>query len=87
MAFAKRMATLEACTWLSIPILPSLINPRYSVNDSRGAGTAWIYFTSLAVFGSFFILNLVLGVLEGQFHKAGMRIHYRSLADKKRCVT
>jgi hypothetical protein len=25
----------------------------------------WLYFISLVIFGAFFVLNLVLGVLEG----------------------
>jgi len=43
------------------------------INDAMGNGWPWIYFVSLVVAGSFFVLNLVLGVLSG-FVKA---IFYR----------
>jgi hypothetical protein len=29
----------------------------------------WIYFTSMVVFGAFFVMNLILGVLSGEFSK------------------
>lgn len=35
------------------------------VNDAIGWETPWIYFVSLIILGSFFVLNLVLGVLSG----------------------
>ena len=35
------------------------------INDSIGYGWPWIYFVSLIIIGSFFVLNLVLGVLSG----------------------
>jgi len=31
----------------------------------HGYGWPWIYFVSLIIIGSFFVLNLVLGVLSG----------------------
>ncbi|XP_016084368.1 voltage-dependent L-type calcium channel subunit alpha-1F [Sinocyclocheilus grahami] len=39
------------------------------MNDSIGFELPWIYFVSLVIFGSFFVLNLVLGVLSGEFSK------------------
>ncbi|OQV25674.1 Voltage-dependent L-type calcium channel subunit alpha-1C [Hypsibius exemplaris] len=41
----------------------------YWMNDSLGYMWPWIYFVSLVVLGSFFVLNLVLGVLSGEFSK------------------
>lgn len=35
------------------------------MNDAIGYEIPWIYFVSLVIFGSFFIINLVLGVLSG----------------------
>lgn len=35
------------------------------MNDSVGRVWPWIYFVSLIIIGSFFVLNLVLGVLSG----------------------
>lgn len=35
------------------------------MNDAIGFDIPWIYFVSLVIFGSFFIINLVLGVLSG----------------------
>ncbi len=37
----------------------------YWTNDSMGIYFNWIYFVPLIVIGSFFMLNLVLGVLSG----------------------
>lgn len=34
-------------------------------NDALGSTFNWIYFVPLIVIGSFFMLNLVLGVLSG----------------------
>ncbi|KAK0132300.1 Dihydropyridine-sensitive L-type skeletal muscle calcium channel subunit alpha-1 [Merluccius polli] len=39
------------------------------VNDAIGMEWSWIYFTTLILVGSFFVLNLVLGVLSGEFTK------------------
>uniref|UniRef100_A0A3B3S5J0 Voltage-dependent L-type calcium channel subunit alpha n=1 Tax=Paramormyrops kingsleyae TaxID=1676925 RepID=A0A3B3S5J0_9TELE len=36
----------------------------YWMNDAIGYELPWIYFVSLVLFGSFFVLNLVLGVLS-----------------------
>ncbi|PWA32419.1 hypothetical protein CCH79_00020431 [Gambusia affinis] len=37
----------------------------YWMNDAIGFELPWVYFVSLVIFGSFFVLNLVLGVLSG----------------------
>ncbi|KAK7880741.1 hypothetical protein WMY93_032625 [Mugilogobius chulae] len=41
----------------------------YWMNDAIGHEIPWVYFVSLVIFGSFFIINLVLGVLSGEFSK------------------
>ena len=35
------------------------------MNDALGSYWPWIYFLTLIILGSFFVLNLVLGVLSG----------------------
>jgi len=35
------------------------------INDAMGITWPWIYFVSLIIIGSFFVMNLVLGVLSG----------------------
>ena len=40
-------------------------NVMYWTNDAVGSSWSWIYFVPLIVIGSFFMLNLVLGVLSG----------------------
>ncbi|XP_063064429.1 dihydropyridine-sensitive L-type skeletal muscle calcium channel subunit alpha-1-like [Engraulis encrasicolus] len=47
----------------------SWTNVLYWVNDAIGKSWAWIYFVSLILLGSFFMLNLTLGVLSGEFSK------------------
>ncbi len=39
--------------------------PFFQTNDSMGSYFNWVYFVPLIVIGSFFMLNLVLGVLSG----------------------
>jgi len=35
------------------------------INDAMGIAWPWVYFVSLIIIGSFFVMNLVLGVLSG----------------------
>lgn len=39
--------------------------PLFQMQDAMGYELPWVYFVSLVIFGSFFVLNLVLGVLSG----------------------
>uniref|UniRef100_A0A8C8MG16 Voltage-dependent L-type calcium channel subunit alpha n=1 Tax=Oncorhynchus tshawytscha TaxID=74940 RepID=A0A8C8MG16_ONCTS len=59
----------------------------YWVNDAIGFGTPAIYFVSLIILGSFFVLNLVLGVLSGEFskerEKAKARGDFQKLREKQ----
>ncbi|XP_059091600.1 muscle calcium channel subunit alpha-1-like isoform X4 [Tigriopus californicus] len=41
----------------------------YWVNDAAGNSWPWIYFVSLVLIGAFFIMNLILGTLCGEFSK------------------
>jgi len=41
----------------------------YWVHDSQGRTWQWFYFVTMVVLGSFFVMNLILGVLSGEFSK------------------
>ncbi|XP_063309282.1 voltage-dependent L-type calcium channel subunit alpha-1S [Pelobates fuscus] len=56
----------------------------YWVNDAIGNEWPWIYFVSLILLGSFFILNLVLGVLSGEFTKEREKAKSRGAFQKLR---
>ncbi|XP_070515122.1 voltage-dependent calcium channel type A subunit alpha-1 isoform X21 [Cardiocondyla obscurior] len=49
----------------------------YWTNDALGNTYNWIYFIPLIVLGSFFMLNLVLGVLSGEFAKEREKVENR----------
>ncbi|XP_055964118.1 LOW QUALITY PROTEIN: voltage-dependent R-type calcium channel subunit alpha-1E [Sorex fumeus] len=50
----------------------------YNVNQRcLGATWNWLYFIPLIIIGSFFVLNLVLGVLSGEFAKERERVENR----------
>ncbi|XP_042565276.1 probable voltage-dependent N-type calcium channel subunit alpha-1B [Clupea harengus] len=49
----------------------------YNANDSSGNTWNWLYFVPLIIIGSFFMLNLVLGVLSGEFAKERERVEKR----------
>ncbi|XP_019522938.1 PREDICTED: voltage-dependent L-type calcium channel subunit alpha-1D isoform X1 [Hipposideros armiger] len=59
----------------------------YWVNDAIGWEWPWVYFVSLIILGSFFVLNLVLGVLSGEFskerEKAKARGDFQKLREKQ----
>ncbi|XP_072537833.1 calcium channel, voltage-dependent, L type, alpha 1S subunit, b isoform X2 [Salminus brasiliensis] len=62
--FGFAMLTVFQCITME-----SWTNVLYWVNDAIGNEWAWIYFVTLILLGSFFVLNLVLGVLSGEFSK------------------
>lgn len=80
--FALAMLTVFQCItmegWTDI---------MYYVNQAMGYGWPWIYFISLIIIGSFFVLNLVLGVLSGEFskerEKAKARGDFQKLREKQ----
>ncbi|KAJ8376492.1 hypothetical protein SKAU_G00070720 [Synaphobranchus kaupii] len=49
----------------------------YNTNDALGPRWNWLYFIPLIIIGSFFVLNLVLGVLSGEFAKERERVENR----------
>ncbi|XP_061745003.1 voltage-dependent L-type calcium channel subunit alpha-1D-like [Nerophis ophidion] len=59
----------------------------YWMNDAMGFELPWVYFVTLVIFGSFFVLNLVLGVLSGEFskerEKAKARGDFQKLREKQ----
>ncbi|KAL6459510.1 hypothetical protein MHYP_G00312690 [Metynnis hypsauchen] len=59
----------------------------YFVNDAVGNSWPWLYFVTLIIIGSFFVLNLVLGVLSGEFskerEKAKARGDFQKLREKQ----
>uniref|UniRef100_A0A8K9V4N4 Voltage-dependent L-type calcium channel subunit alpha n=1 Tax=Oncorhynchus mykiss TaxID=8022 RepID=A0A8K9V4N4_ONCMY len=59
----------------------------YWMQDAMGYELPWAYFVSLVIFGSFFVLNLVLGVLSGEFskerEKAKARGDFQKLREKQ----
>ncbi|KAK3509851.1 hypothetical protein QTP70_015373, partial [Hemibagrus guttatus] len=50
----------------------------YYSNDALGSTWNWLYYVPLIIIGSFFMLNLVLGVLSGEFAKERERVENRS---------
>ncbi|XP_044762300.1 voltage-dependent calcium channel type A subunit alpha-1 isoform X14 [Coccinella septempunctata] len=52
-------------------------NILYQMNDAVGSMCNWMYFVPLIVLGSFFMLNLVLGVLSGEFAKEREKVENR----------
>lgn len=49
--------TIDVCLLVSPPF--------FQTNDAAGNTWNWLYFIPLIIIGSFFMLNLVLGVLSG----------------------
>ncbi|KAI5632670.1 ion transport protein domain-containing protein [Phthorimaea operculella] len=59
----------------------------YWTNDALGSAFNWVYFVPLIVLGSFFMLNLVLGVLSGEFSNERGRVERREQFQKERART
>lgn len=80
--FGLAMLTVFQCITLE-----GWTNVMYNVNDAEGNSWPWIYFISLIIIGSFFVLNLVLGVLSGEFskerEKAKARGDFQKLREKQ----
>nr|QQY02566.1 voltage-dependent L-type calcium channel subunit alpha-1F [Cryptocotyle lingua] len=56
----------------------------YKITDAVGSWWPWIYFVTLILLGSFFVMNLVLGVLSGEFSKEKEKIDRTLLFRKER---
>ncbi|XP_071054916.1 muscle calcium channel subunit alpha-1 [Onthophagus taurus] len=59
----------------------------YNIQDSLGGSWQWSYFVSMVIFGAFFVMNLILGVLSGEFskerEKAKARGDFHKLREKQ----
>eukprot|EP00794_Sanderia_malayensis_P006217 gene6217-6933_t len=64
---------LAALTVFQCITLEGWTDVLYQINDVNGASWPWIYFITLITWGSFFVLNLILGVLSGEFAKEKAR--------------
>lgn len=49
----------------------------YNLQDAMGSGSEWVYFVSMVFFGAFFTMNLILGVLSGEFGKQKEKVESR----------
>ncbi|XP_066499843.1 calcium channel, voltage-dependent, L type, alpha 1S subunit, b [Hoplias malabaricus] len=77
--FGFAMLTVFQCITME-----SWTNVLYWVNDAIGNDWPWLYFVSLILVGSFFVLNLVLGVLSGEFTKEREKCRSRGEYQKLR---
>ncbi|XP_013174774.1 PREDICTED: muscle calcium channel subunit alpha-1-like isoform X1 [Papilio xuthus] len=59
----------------------------YNIQDAMGNSWEWIYFISMVILGAFFVMNLILGVLSGEFskerEKAKNRGDFQKLREKQ----
>uniref|UniRef100_A0A2M4CM90 Putative voltage-gated calcium channel alpha 1 subunit n=1 Tax=Anopheles darlingi TaxID=43151 RepID=A0A2M4CM90_ANODA len=44
-------------------------NSLKDIEDAMGSSWQWVYFISMVILGAFFVMNLILGVLSGEFSK------------------
>ncbi|KAJ0171038.1 hypothetical protein K1T71_013237 [Dendrolimus kikuchii] len=56
----------------------------YAVANVKGNTWPWIYFVTLVIFGNFFVMNLILGVLSGEFSKEREKAKNRGDFQKSR---
>ena len=62
--FGQAMLTVFQCITLE-----GWTDMLYWVHDSQGRTWQWFYFVTMVILGSFFVMNLILGVLSGEFSK------------------
>ncbi|XP_078500327.1 voltage-dependent L-type calcium channel subunit alpha-1S isoform X1 [Lissotriton helveticus] len=77
--FGFSMLTVYQCITME-----SWTDVLYWVNDAIGNEWPWIFFVSLILLGSFFVMNLVLGVLSGEFTKEREKAKSRGTFQKLR---
>uniref|UniRef100_A0A8C5JP89 Voltage-dependent L-type calcium channel subunit alpha n=1 Tax=Junco hyemalis TaxID=40217 RepID=A0A8C5JP89_JUNHY len=75
---------LRGNRWRTVPSEYFTCISPCQVNDAMGNEWPWIYFVSLILLGSFFVLNLVLGVLSGEFTKEREKAKSRGTFQKLR---
>ncbi|CAG5037441.1 unnamed protein product [Parnassius apollo] len=56
----------------------------YHIADVKGNTWVWIYFVTMVIFGNFFVMNLILGVLSGEFSKEREKAKSRGDFQKSR---
>lgn len=56
----------------------------YAISNVKGNTWPWIYFVTLVIFGNFFVMNLILGVLSGEFSKEREKAKNRGDFQKSR---
>ena len=59
----------------------------FQINDAVGNSWPWLYFVTLIIWGSFFVLNLVLGVLSGYvlFDLPCLKLHVHAVLCRLLC--
>jgi len=62
--FGQAMLTVFQCITLE-----GWTDMLYWIHDSQGSTWQFMYFVSMVVLGAFFVMNLILGVLSGEFSK------------------
>jgi len=62
--FGQAMLTVFQCITLE-----GWTDMLYWIHDSQGSTWQFIYFVTMVVLGAFFVMNLILGVLSGEFSK------------------
>jgi len=62
--FGQAMLTVFQCITLE-----GWTDMLYWIHDSQGCTWQFMYFVSMVVLGAFFVMNLILGVLSGEFSK------------------
>jgi len=77
--FGLAMLTVFVCVTME-----GWTDTMYYMNDAVGSSWPWIYFITLIIIGSFFVLNLVLGVLSGEFSKEGEKAKARGEFQKSK---
>uniref|UniRef100_A0A8D2NDI8 Voltage-dependent L-type calcium channel subunit alpha n=1 Tax=Zonotrichia albicollis TaxID=44394 RepID=A0A8D2NDI8_ZONAL len=80
----SRKLLLWGNRWRTVPSEYFTCISPCQVNDAMGNEWPWIYFVSLILLGSFFVLNLVLGVLSGEFTKEREKAKSRGTFQKLR---
>ncbi|XP_049881606.1 muscle calcium channel subunit alpha-1-like isoform X1 [Pectinophora gossypiella] len=56
----------------------------YAIANVKGNTWVWMYFVSMVIFGNFFVMNLILGVLSGEFSKEREKAKNRGDFQKSR---
>merc|ERR1719204_2338907 len=77
--FGQAMLTVFQCITLE-----GWTDMLYWIHDSQGSTWQFMYFVSMVVLGAFFVMNLILGVLSGEFSKEREKAQSRGDFQKMR---